>query len=107
MMDSGLDAAATLQALLASDPGRENRQVGIVDGAGRSVSFTGSKCSDWAGDTTAPGLAIQGNILAGPSVVREMARAYQAAKGELAERLITALKAGRPEEIAGRNPRPS
>ncbi len=94
MLRSGLAARQALRAMLDSDPGRENRQVGIVDALGNSASFTGSKCSDWAGDTTAPGLAIQGNILAGPEVVRGMARAYRETAGELAERLLAALKAG-------------
>ncbi len=94
MLRSGSTAAQALRALLEADPGRENRQVGVVDAAGRAASFTGSKCSDWAGDTTAPGLAIQGNILAGPAVVREMARAYRETEGELAEKLLSALAAG-------------
>jgi uncharacterized Ntn-hydrolase superfamily protein len=94
MMRSGLTAGQAMRALLDSDPGRENRQVGVVDATGGSASFTGSKCSEWAGDTAAPGLAIQGNILAGPAVVREMARAYRESSGELAERLLAALKAG-------------
>ena len=68
--------AETLDSLLASDPGRANRQVGIVDARGGSASFTGERCSEWAGDTTAPGLAAQGNILAGPEVVRAMAEAF-------------------------------
>ena len=94
LLRSDSSAAQTLGALLAGDPGRDNRQVGVVDAAGRAASFTGSKCSDWAGDTTAPGLAIQGNILAGPAVVREMARAYSETKGDLAEKLLAALAAG-------------
>jgi tetratricopeptide (TPR) repeat protein len=79
--------------LLGSDPGRENRQVGIVDARGGASSFTGSRCLTWAGDTTAAGLAVQGNILAGPEVVSEMMRAYATADGELAERLLAALHA--------------
>jgi len=94
MMRWGMPAEEAMRALLGSDPGRENRQVGIVDANGRSASFTGAKCSDWAGDTTAPGLAIQGNILAGPDVVRGMARAFRETRGELAERLLAALQAG-------------
>jgi tetratricopeptide (TPR) repeat protein len=79
--------------LLASDPGRENRQVGIVDAHGGSASFTGGECLSWAGDTTAAGLSVQGNILAGPEVVSEMVRAFLETGGELAERLIAALHA--------------
>ena len=41
-----------------------------------------------------PGFAAQGNILAGEAVVAEMARAFQAGPGRLAERLMSALEAG-------------
>jgi len=93
LLRSGYTARETLEMLLGADSGRENRQVGIVDARGRAVSFTGAECSTWAGDTTATGLAVQGNILAGPDVVAEMVRAFQSAQGELAERLIAALHA--------------
>jgi len=49
---------------------------------------------DWAGGVTGDGYACQGNILAGEAVVKAMARAYEAAKGDLAERLLAALAAG-------------
>jgi uncharacterized Ntn-hydrolase superfamily protein len=93
MLRSGYSAQEVLDLLIASDDGRENRQLGIVDAQGRSASHTGSKCLNWAGDSTAVGLSVQGNILAGPEVVSEMVRAYNATKGELAERLIAALHA--------------
>ena len=37
---------------------------------------------------------MQGNILTGPHVAQAMARAFESATGELAERLYAALKAG-------------
>jgi uncharacterized Ntn-hydrolase superfamily protein len=93
MLRAGYSADDALDMLLLSDPGRENRQVGVVDAHGRSASFTGSKCLVWAGDTTDTGFSVQGNILAGPEVVSEMTRAFSEAGGELAERLIVALHA--------------
>lgn len=93
MLHQGYTAAEVLDMLLASDPGRENRQVGIVDAHGGSASFTGSKCLAWAGDSTEVGLSVQGNILAGAGVVADMVRAFNDTKGELAERLLSALHA--------------
>ena len=93
LLRSGYSAPEVLEMLLGSDPGRENRQLGIVDTRGGASSFTGSQCLTWAGDTTAVGLAVQGNILAGPEVVSEMMRAYTSTDGELAERLLAALHA--------------
>jgi uncharacterized Ntn-hydrolase superfamily protein len=93
MLRSGLSASQTLRALAASDSLWETRQVGIVDAHGESVSWTGSKCLVWAGSETGEAFACQGNILAGPAVVANMAKAYRSSRGELAERLVAAIEA--------------
>jgi uncharacterized Ntn-hydrolase superfamily protein len=83
-----------LSAVLADDPGRETRQLGIVTADGRAAAFTGRECLDWAGHRVGPGFAVQGNILAGEAVVDGMARAYTETVGTLVERLVAALEAG-------------
>ena len=94
-MAGGEDAETALEAVLAGDPGRELRQVGLVDGAGRAASWTGRDCTPWAGHHVGPGVAIQGNMLTGPDVVAAMAKAYAAATdAELSDRLLAALRAG-------------
>ena len=98
MLKRGIPASQVMKALSKNDPQWQNRQVGIVDARGRAVSHTGKSTITWAGGQTGSGFAVQGNILAGPMVVSEMARAYRQLKGELAERLITALEAG---QLAG------
>lgn len=62
----GRSASETVAALLAADDGREQRQLGVVDAAGRAATFTGTECFDWAGGVHGDGYAIQGNILVGP-----------------------------------------
>ena len=94
LLAGGLAAEETLSKLLADDPEREHRQVGIVDARGRSATFTGKDCFIWAGGVTGPGYAIQGNILAGDQVVPAMQKAFLETKGELPERLYAALLAG-------------
>ncbi len=94
MMSSGLSAEETLSKLLNHDKDRERRQVGLVDSQGRSASFTGSSCSDWAGALTGPGYAIQGNMLADADVVRQMEHVFLDSQAELPERLFAALVAG-------------
>ena len=94
LMASGLSAEETLAKLLTRDREREDRQVGLVDAKGKSASFTGKSCSEWAGSLTGPGYAIQGNILASAEVIREMERAFLDAKGGLPERLFIALERG-------------
>ena len=74
LMDAGIAASGALDRLLTSDSGREDRQVGFVDGSGRSATFTGAKCMDWAGGVTGEGFAAQGNILAGEAVAADPPR---------------------------------
>jgi len=93
MLRTGMPAEQVMKALAASDSLWDSRQVGIVDARGHAVNWTGKRCMDWAGGITGPGFACQGNILAGPAVVANMAKAYQSSTGELAERLISALEA--------------
>jgi uncharacterized Ntn-hydrolase superfamily protein len=66
----------------------------MVDASGGGASFTGDECMPWAGGMSGEGFACQGNILVGPQVVDELARAYRAAEGELVDRLLVALAAG-------------
>jgi uncharacterized Ntn-hydrolase superfamily protein len=48
----------------------------------------------WAGHIVGPNFCCQGNILVSGETVQAMARAFPAATGELAERLMSALAAG-------------
>ncbi len=91
---SGWTPEECLQRLTAADPGRENRQVGIIDASGRAATFTGNDCHDWAGGLVGLNYAVQGNILADRAVLLAMAEAFEQARGPLAERLIASLKAG-------------
>jgi uncharacterized Ntn-hydrolase superfamily protein len=93
MLRSGLSPGEILRAFAAIDTVWPSRQLGIVDARGRAANWTGPGCLDWAGGETGPGFACQGNILAGPAVVANMARAFRETRGELAERLIAALEA--------------
>ncbi len=94
LMKAGLSAPEALEWLLAHDPGRESRQVGLVDAAGRVANWTGSACMNWAGDSAGIAFTCQGNILVSREVVAGMVRAYQEHAGEgLARRLIAALEA--------------
>jgi uncharacterized Ntn-hydrolase superfamily protein len=93
-LQRGATPEAALETVLADDPERETRQLGIVTADGRAAAFTGKECMDWAGHRVGPGFAVQGNILAGEAVVEEMARAYTDTIGTLVERLVAALEAG-------------
>jgi uncharacterized Ntn-hydrolase superfamily protein len=94
LLRGGASAAEALDAVLAADPGRDDRQAGIVDARGLGATHTGPRCMDWAGGRAGPGYAIQGNILTGPDVTDAMAEAFEASTGALADRLLLALAAG-------------
>jgi uncharacterized Ntn-hydrolase superfamily protein len=96
LLRAGSSAQETLDTLVAADEGREHRQVGAVDREGRSASYTGSECMNWAGGRTGPGYAMQGNILTGSDVVESMETAWLATGEDesLASRLLTTLLAG-------------
>ena len=97
LLRAGTPAAEVVRRLTAADPGRDHRQLGVVDARGEAASFTGAQCMDWAGHEVGNGFACQGNILFGPAVVQAMARAYESTPGDLPERLLAALSAGQRE----------
>lgn len=96
LLRQGLSAKAVLEKLLAEDtfPGKDGRQVAIIDKNGNIAAFTGTNAPNWAGDRQGKTWSAQGNILVGSQVPEAMGRAFEATKGDLAERLYAALKAG-------------
>jgi uncharacterized Ntn-hydrolase superfamily protein len=99
LLAEGHDAHATVERLLSEDTAPEvaARQVGIVDGSGKSATYSGPNCHAWAGGRTGQHYAAQGNILAGAAVVDAMAETFEHATGELADRLVAALAAGQAQ----------
>jgi uncharacterized Ntn-hydrolase superfamily protein len=90
----GLSPEEVVERLTAADEGRDQRQLGIVDNQGRSASFTGKECLDWAGGRTGPCYAAQGNILVSAETVDAIAETFEASQGPLVERLLGSLDAG-------------
>src|SRR5919202_4020345 len=94
LLREGLPAEEVVERLTTADGGRDHRQLGVVDREGRSASFTGSECLDWAGGRTGPCYAAQGNILVSAETVDAIAVAFeQAAAKPLIERLMDCLDA--------------
>src|SRR6478672_11543227 len=87
LLREGLSAEQVVERLTSADEGRDQRQLGIVDGAGRSASFTGAECLEWAGGRTGACYAAQGNILVSAETVEAIAASFEASTGPLAERL--------------------
>jgi uncharacterized Ntn-hydrolase superfamily protein len=49
LMEQGRSAREALDAVLAEDPGREQRQLAVVDAQGNTAGFTGQECIAWHG----------------------------------------------------------
>jgi uncharacterized Ntn-hydrolase superfamily protein len=98
LMASGLSAQQALAALLVVDEGRDVRQVAFVDAAGNVAAHTGTRCIESAGHVVGDGYSVQANMMLSDAIVPAMRQAYEAAEGDLADRLLAALEAA---EAAG------
>lgn len=96
LLRTGVTAQGVVDGLTAADPGRAQRQLGVVGRSGEGATYTGDGCHAWAGGLAGDGYAIQGNILTGPEVVEAMRDAWLASdpRMPLASRLLAALRAG-------------
>ena len=93
LLREGLTAEQVVDRLTSADEGRDHRQLGVVDEEGRSASFTGEECLDWAGGRTGPCYAAQGNILVSAATVDALAERFEGSSGALADRLLDCLDA--------------
>ncbi|HZP44800.1 MAG TPA: DUF1028 domain-containing protein [Candidatus Binataceae bacterium] len=104
LMRAGKSAATALAGLLASDSNREIRQVAMVDARGGVAAHTGNLTVAEAGHWVGEGFSAQANMMLKNTVWSAMAKAYEAAEGDLAERMLAALDAAEQEggDIRGR-----
>ena len=103
LLEQGVSPQAAMDRVVAADPDRERRQVGVIGINGRSAQWTGSgqygaeSQGDWVAERTGATFAVQGNSLVSTEVVDAVAATFQASEGSprhLADRLIEALNAG-------------
>lgn len=107
LLEQGLSPAEVVTRITDEDPGRDTRQVAVIDITGRSAVYTGKRVIDrnsdpkdlvhlggYAGHVTGDTFSAQGNTLASQAVVQAMADAYRGGRGTMAERLMDALDAG-------------
>jgi uncharacterized Ntn-hydrolase superfamily protein len=97
LMAKGVEPQAAITQLLATDAGRESRQLGMINMQGRAAAHTGKGNSAWAGSRQGKNYTVQANIMVGPEVVEAVAAVFEATEGSgmpLAERMILALEAG-------------
>jgi uncharacterized Ntn-hydrolase superfamily protein len=94
LLREGRTAEEVIEALTSADEGRDERQLGVVDGSGHAATFTGDACHEWAGGRTGDCYAAQGNILVSEATVDALAATFESnAHLELGQRLIECLAA--------------
>jgi uncharacterized Ntn-hydrolase superfamily protein len=107
LLEQGLSPDEVVKRITDEDPGRDTRQVAVIDTKGRSAVYTGRHVIDrnhdpkdvvhyggYAGHVSGRNFSVQGNTLASEAVVKAMAEAYERGTGSMAERLLDALDAG-------------
>src|SRR5688500_5677365 len=104
LMRGGMSAPAALDSLKKADPNPGVRQVAMVDAQGRVAGHTGAMAIPAAGHQTGTQYSVQANLMDKATVWPGMAKAFEAAKGDLAERMMQALEAAEKEggDIRGR-----
>jgi len=101
---AGASARGALDELLAADPLRTVRQVGVVDARGGVAVTTGQDCIANAGDATGASWSCQANMMERDTVPAAMSAAFAAADGDLPTRLMAALGGAEGEggDVRGR-----
>lgn len=119
LMRAGKSAPEALRGLLRADAHNEVRQVAMIDVNGKNAVFTGCKDIDAAGHVSGDiaagkrvtelvssgdgscrsrldvgeNFSVEANLMSNSNVWPAMERAFAAAKGDLAERMLAALDA--------------
>jgi Uncharacterized conserved protein len=104
MMRAGKSASDTLKALVAGDPASDVRQVAMIDAQGHVAAHTGAKNIQSAGHHVGANYSVQANLMLNDTIWPAMSRAFEATKGDLADRMLAALDAAQTAggDIRGR-----
>jgi uncharacterized Ntn-hydrolase superfamily protein len=112
LIAQGATAEEALRIVMRTDTMLQDRQVGLVDTRGNAASFTGRSTFDWAGGRVGAtsgrgnvtggkgevivgrGYSAQANIMVSDQTVKNLAETFERTRGNLADRLMAALKAG-------------
>ncbi|TWT27880.1 DUF1028 domain-containing protein [Planomicrobium sp. CPCC 101110] len=93
LLEKGLSPEEVIEKLVSDDPGKNLRQVAIINHKGEASAFTGKECFDWAGHKVGKHHSSQGNILVSEETVTAMSEMFEQTEGALTDRLLAALSA--------------
>ena len=94
LLKKGFTPQQAMDSLTKADPGKDVRQVAIIDTKGNTATHTGSKCIQVAKHIKGYNFSVQSNMMLGDQVCEFMARSFEKTSSKpLAERVLLALEA--------------
>ena len=78
MRETGLSGPEAIARVLADDPGRDWRQVGMVDHLGNVYGYTGVETEPWSGHILGATCVGAGNMLVNQATVGDMVASFEA-----------------------------
>lgn len=97
-LGSGERAEEVVGGLTAADPGRDHRQLAVLDCHGGGAAWTGDANTDVKDHMVGTDCVIAGNWLSGSGVLTAMNQGYRegadSGEGDFGHRLLAALEAG-------------
>ncbi len=97
MLRQKVPPQSIVDALVASDPEANYRQLAVLASDGTAAAFSGENCIREFGHFVGEGYSLQANMMAQPTVIEAMRAAYEGAAGDLAQRMLIALQAAEAE----------
>ncbi|WP_290699452.1 DUF1028 domain-containing protein [Amphritea sp.] len=94
LMSDKLPTAEVMQALETLDDNIQWRQLGLLNLAGDSATFSGSEALGLYATAAGKNCIAMGNLLENTAVPQAMINSFENSSGHLAERLLQALEAG-------------
>jgi uncharacterized Ntn-hydrolase superfamily protein len=95
LLKQGKTPQQVLDELLKDDPGREVRQVCVMDKNGNVATFTGKNCIQSASHLTGTHISVQANMMLNDKVVPAIAKSLKEnVRLPLPERIMAAMLAG-------------
>ena len=99
LLKQGKTAQEVVDELIASDEGRDVRQLAVLSVDGTVASYTGKNCIPGAGNIAGKNYSVQANLMLNDKVWPAMSEAFENSTGPLAERMVAALEAA--QEVGG------
>jgi uncharacterized Ntn-hydrolase superfamily protein len=93
MLRVGRDPEDVVATLINVDPGRELRQLAVLNTKGKAAAFTGPRCVPECGHIVGRDFSVQANMMSSAEVWPAMAEAFRSSEGPLADRMVAALEA--------------